>query len=116
MGTDRSTLSTTSTIILFQSCFQKFREFYFEIFRNSIKVETQSWIPSESNETYYPDDQLVRAWLDIYNQNLDEETTVDELFQEVQAYSPYLLLEQTLFFHGLTGNTPRGLRQEFYTL
>ena len=114
MGIDPLTLSTTSTITHFQSGFQFFPIFF--IFWNSTKVETQSWIPTASNETYYPDDELIRAWLDIYNQNLDEKTTVDELFQEVQVYSPYLLLEQTLFFHGLTGNTPRGLRQEFNKL
>ena len=61
-------------------------------------------IDSTSFKPYYPGSDLIEEWLAIYSENYNginsDDTDVVTLMDEVRAYTPYLLLEQILFFYG----------------
>ena len=48
--------------------------------------------------------------MNIYSQNSRQNTDVDLLFREVQAFTPYLLLAHIFLFRDNAKRTPRGLR------
>ena len=76
-----------------------------------------SAIDSTSFKPYYPGSDLIEEWLTINSQNYNginsDDTDVVTLMDEVRAYTPYLLLEQILFFYGNGLKATVGLRCEY---
>ena len=95
-------------------------DFAYHFVFNSVSAATKSYTnlePADDYESqfYYPSEETIRNFMKTYSQNYDGplNVTVDTLMQEVNAHTPYVILDQTIFLCMLSNYTIPGLLCEY---